>query len=639
MSLDIAGYRAPGPSNQSTPVSPSVEQRGLVRPFLAQHIGREFKTKPEYFLVEFPSPLDAARCASDIQKMINEYNTCAPPKLRISIRIGIHLGDLIRPQGGISGDAVSVPLSITKYESICLTRSVFDQLGTKFRRPLQSLGTRSVKGTSGPVELFKVVLPWEEDKEAGKGFERTKIAVLPFANNSPNPMDDYFADGFTGQLISTMSSIGGLKVIGRTSVMPYRSGSGRLDQVGRELEVGTVLEGSVRKTRDRLEITTELVDSSTTERLWGETLDRPLREILTVAGEIAQTVAEELKVRFSAREKVLFARKRTVNPDAYSRYLEGRFNLNHSTQVSVDRAVRSFKQAVHIDPEFALGYAGLADCFNIQVDQRWTTPGLAVSQAKTSAVKALEIDPSIGEAHAALAHVLAEHYWEFATAENEFKRAITLNPSYAPAHHWYGTMLLHTRRYEEAYQEEKQALEYDPHSPAINIRMATLLATLGRTSEALERYRQLLELGKDYADCHAFKSILHASLSQGEAAIQEARNALDYAKSPFNQSILGWAFAAADRREETEKVFVQMMKGTASEPISPTWMAVVAFQLGKQDEAFRMLEKALIVKDPDILEFASLPWFNNCRQDPRWERMETRLGLAIPSSRRTRMPN
>ena len=166
MSLDMAGYRAPGQSNQSIPVSPSVEQRGLVRPLLAQHNGREFKTKPEYFLVEFPSPLDAARCASDIQKMINEYNTSAPTKLRITIQIGIHLGELIQTQGGILGDAVSVPRSISKYGSICLTRPVFDQLGTKFRRPLQSLGTRSLKG---PVELFKVVLPWKDEKEGSKG--------------------------------------------------------------------------------------------------------------------------------------------------------------------------------------------------------------------------------------------------------------------------------------------------------------------------------------------------------------------------------------------------------------------------------------------------------------------------------------
>src|SRR5712692_464296 len=144
MSLDMAGYHALGLSTQSVPVTHSVEQRGLFRPILAQHNGREFKTKPEYFLVEFPSPLDAARSASDIQKMIREYNTGAPPKLRISVRIGIHSGDLVEAQGAISGEAVSAARSITKYSSICLTRPVFDHLGTKFRRPLQSLGTRSL---------------------------------------------------------------------------------------------------------------------------------------------------------------------------------------------------------------------------------------------------------------------------------------------------------------------------------------------------------------------------------------------------------------------------------------------------------------------------------------------------------------
>ncbi len=409
--------------------------------------------------------------------------------------------------------------------------------------------------------------------------------------------------------------------------MPYRSGSGQLDQVARELEVGTVLEGSVRKTRDRVEITAELVDSLTTERLWGERLDRPLRNVLALAFEIAQIVAEELKVRFSAREKVLFARKRTVNPDAYSRYLGGRFNLNHPTRVSVDRAVRSFKQAVHIDPEFALGYAGLADCFNIQADQRWTAPGLAASQAKTSAVKALEIDPSIGEAHAALANVLAEHYWEFATAENEFRRAITLNPSYTRAHHWYATMLLHTRRFEEAYQEEKQALLYDPHSPPVNIGVANLLAVLGRTNEAMERYRRLLEFGAEYAKCHVLKSILHTSLSQHELAIREAKRALDNENTWFNQSLQGWAYGVAGRREEAERILDHLLKGTDDKRVSLVWTALVQFGIGKSDEAFSMLQRALILKNRDLLEFASLPWFKNYRLDSQWDVIEASLNI------------
>jgi len=328
---------------------------------------------------------------------------------------------------------------------------------------------------------------------------------------------------------------------------------------------------------------------------------------------------------------VLFARKRTVNPDSYSRYLQGQFYLNRPTPDSVDRAVRSFKQAVHVDPEFALGYAGLADCYNMQADQRWTPPGLAVSQAKTAAVKALEIDPSIGEAHAALAHVLAEHYWEFATAENEFKRAITLNPSYAPAHHWYARMLLHTRRYEEAYEEEKQALEHDPYSAATNIGLANLLAVLGRTKEALERYRQLLLQGPEYAACYALKSMVHISLSQYELAIQEAKKALDNENSPLNQSMLGWAYTAGGKKGDAEKILGQLLKGGGTiAPVSSVWTALIELGLDKLDEAFHILERALIVKDPDILQFVSMPWFKIYQRDYRWERLEARLGLAKP---------
>jgi adenylate cyclase len=626
MSIDMITYQPPGQKNEPVSGVPSDEQRKLFRSILGRYDGRELKTNTSSFIVEFPGPLEAARCASDIQKMIRDFNSCAPPKLRIKFRIGIHLGDVVESQGGVSVEAVNVARSISKYASICMTRQISDHLQGKFKRKIQSLGTRSVKSPSGPIELLKVVLPWEEVES--KGFGRTRIAVLPFANNSPSLADDFFAFAMSEQVVASLSRIGDFQVIGRASVVSNKGGSRPVEEVARELEAGTMLDGSVRKAGDRVQITTELIDSSTSERLWSERYDRHLKDMLSWETEIAQAVAEELKVRFSPREKVLFARKRTVNPDAYSLYLKGQFNIDQATRDSIDRAVRCLKQAVHVDPEFAMGYSGLADCYNIQADRYWAPPGLAVSLAKTSSTKALEIDPSIGEAHAALGLALSRHYWEFATAENEFKRAITLSPSYAPAHHWYSEMLLYTRRFDESYEEEKQALLHDPYSPRVNMGMANLLALLGRVEEAMERYRQLLGLGREYANCHVFKSMLHMSLSEYEPAVNEANKAVESEKSWFNQAVLGWAYGSAGRRDGAGRILDELARGSAGGPVSPVWTALLELALGKQEEAFRMLEKALIVKDPDLLLFASLPWFKDYRLDPRWERIEARMGLS-----------
>ncbi len=276
MFTDMTGYTVLGQRNESLSLALLEEQRKLIRPILTRHNGREVKTIGDAFLVEFPSGLDGVRCAYDIQRAVREFNISLRQENRVHLRVGIHLGDVVEYQGDISGDAVNVASRIESLADdggVCLTRQVYDQVNNKFELRLESLGLQQLKNVNVPIEIFKMIMPWTTtgySETATKVFDKRRIAVLPFANISPDPENEYFADGMTEELISTMSRIGGLKVIARTSVMGYKGGQKKIAEIAKELEVGSVLEGSVRKAGDKLRITVQLIDSASSDHVWAE---------------------------------------------------------------------------------------------------------------------------------------------------------------------------------------------------------------------------------------------------------------------------------------------------------------------------------------------------------------------------------
>ena len=263
MFTDMAGYTALGQRNESLSLALAEEQRKLLRPVFNRHNGREIKTMGDAFLVEFSNALDAVRCAYDVQRASREFNISQPSDQRIILRIGLHLGDVVESQGDISGDAVNIASriqSLAEDGGICVTRQVYDQVQNKFDLPLKGLGSRSLKNVSAPIEVFKMVLPWEkEQKSSMSQLDASRVAVLPFANMSPDPSDSYFADGITEEIISTLSGVSGLNVISRTSVMGYKGTTKRVKEIGGELEAGSVLEGSFRKAGNRIRVTAQLI--------------------------------------------------------------------------------------------------------------------------------------------------------------------------------------------------------------------------------------------------------------------------------------------------------------------------------------------------------------------------------------------
>jgi adenylate cyclase len=307
MFTDMAGYTALGQENEHASLELLEGHRQLLRPLFSKHAGREIKTMGDAFLVEFHSALEATLCAIDIQSTVHSRNLERGEKLQV--RVGIHVGDVVHQGNDVLGDAVNIASRIEPLAmpgGICLSEQVHDQIRNKVPYQLIKIQAGPLKNVRERFDVYKVVLPWDRSDagaETSPRLDRRRVAVLPFVNISPDPADEYFADGMTEELISTMSRIRGLSVIARASVMGYKGGQKKISDVAKELEVGTVLEGSIRKAGNRLRITVQLIDSQTSDHRWAESYDRELRDVFAVQSEISKTVAEALEVQFMTEDR------------------------------------------------------------------------------------------------------------------------------------------------------------------------------------------------------------------------------------------------------------------------------------------------------------------------------------------------
>jgi len=635
MFTDLVGYTALGQRSEDLALSVIDDQRKLLRPVFKKYAGREIKTMGDAFLVEFSSALNAVKCACEIQKAAREFNSSLDEERRVHLRVGVHLGDIVESEGDISGDSVNVASRIESLADdggVCITRQVYDQVQNKFELPFESLGVRMLKNVRTPLEVYKVVMPWAQEKTVPAILDKRRIAILPFANISANPGDEYFADGMTEELIATMSRIGGLKVIARTSVMGYKGGQKKISDIAKELEVGAVLEGSVRKAGERLRITVQLIDSQTSDHMWAESYDRELKDVFAIQSDIAKTVAEALKVQLLSSERAIIEKKQTVDPEAYALYLKGRYLWNERTRESVNKAIKYFEHVAKVDPRFAPAYSGLADCYNILLDYSWMDPTLAGDLARDFSEKAIAMDDSLAEAHASLSLTLTNRFWDFTRAETEMKRAIELRPNYAPAYHWYGVLLFQLGRpIAEAYSMVQRALDLDPYSRVLNMVAANSLAMLGEKQAAMARYKELVDLYPDFAPLRFWISQVHAWASEYEAAIDEARRAFEIDKTPLNKLNLAWVYAVAGKREEARKTLDDVLSHPGTEYVSPVAVGQVELAMGSPDEGYGWLEKGLEQRDPNLLYFAAIPWFKKYQSDPRWNQIDEKIRRILSS--------
>ncbi|MDA4120425.1 MAG: adenylate/guanylate cyclase domain-containing protein, partial [Thaumarchaeota archaeon] len=343
MFTDVVGYTSISSRDESTALEILKTYRNLLMSVFPKYEGRVVKTMGDGFLIEFASAVEAVNCAVELQKEMVRLNSTLPVDRRSMVRVGIHVGDVVHSGEDILGDAVNVASRVeplAEAGGICITRQVVDQVEGKVQWRLNSLGKRELRNLPNPIEIFAVETGSAETKQEIRPTPpRSRLAILPFNNLSPDPNDRYFADGITEELISTVSKIGELSVISRSSAMKYRDTTLSMEQVGRELGVGAILEGSVRKAGNKVRIAAQLIEVDTDRYVWSQSYDRDLTDVFQVQGEIAEQVAQGLKVQLLSKEKEKLGIKETESPEAYSLYLKGRYFWNERTQEGVKKAI------------------------------------------------------------------------------------------------------------------------------------------------------------------------------------------------------------------------------------------------------------------------------------------------------------
>lgn len=467
-----------------------------------------------------------------------------------------------------------------------------------------------------------------------EGEEKPSIAVLPFTNMGRGEECEFFSDGMTEDIISMLAKVKGLRVAARISVFQYKGKNPEISKVGAELKAGAVVEGSVRLSGKRLRVTAELVNVSDGYQLWAERYDRTMEDMFDIQDEISKAIVEALKARLIDKKaqplgewKPRPASARTPNFDAHRAYLKGRFYWNQRTWDSLRRGIESFNQAIDADPLYAPAYVGLADSYNLLGYYNERPPEQAYPKAKAAALKALEIDDVIAEAHASLGYTKLFFDWDWVGAEQEFRKAIELNPNYASAHQWLGWYYFSQWRLEEAVSAMRKAHQLDPLAPIINTHLALSLSHAGHHKEAVEQLKQTLELNPMFPLAHQILGSIYLRNNLSDAAVESFRKCVELSEGKIGLGGLGQANALAGKQEEAQKILDQLQAASRERYISPLDLAFVYAGLGETEGAFAWLEQAYRDRTSDLIRLKLHIWPDSLKSDTRFSDLTRRIGL------------
>ena len=630
MFTDIVGYSSLTQKNERLALELLEEHRRIVRPIVARHNGREIKTIGDAFLIEFESALEATECAVEAQRSLHDYNQQSSADRRVHIRIGIHLGDVIRRQNDVLGDAVNIAARIeplAEPDGICVSEQVYDQVRNKISYLTENLGPRQLKNIDYPIDVHRIL--WMKDAIAKLSLDEKRIAVLPFANMSPDSADEYFADGMTEELIDRLAQVKSLKVIARTSVMSYKKKEKKASEIARELEVGTLVEGSVRKAGNRVRVTVQLINAGTEEHLWSSHYDKNLDDIFSVQSEIAEKVAGELKTQLLDSEKRTLEKRPTENTEAYSNFLQGRELLREGTEASRKQAIALFEKAIELDPSFARAYVGEADCHQLLADAGEEPRDTSVTTVRRLLERALNLDPNLPEAHAALAVMLFNED-DALGSEAEARRALELQPS-LPDPYWMLYELAALKEEpEEMVRQIESAYRLDPIRPDFIYRVGVAYFFTGREQEALEFWRKTEQL----APAFAYRGMTEYHLAKGD--VKRAKEFLAKLEKldPTNPRVtwMGGVIAAMEGDRERALLAIKKIETATAGPVGFNFIGYVHYALGDLDSFFEYMNKALETHAIVASMMMYSPLLAKARADPRYpevvERLRRQCGLT-----------
>jgi TolB-like protein/Tfp pilus assembly protein PilF len=455
-----------------------------------------------------------------------------------------------------------------------------------------------------------------------------RVAVIPLDNISPDPSDAYFADGMTEELIATLSRIAGLRVIARTSAMRFKGAGKTVAEIGRELRVRTVLEGSVRKSADKLRITVQLIDAVSEENLWSQVYDRALEDVFSIQRDIAQRIAKALKVRIAARDQEQLERPATGIVDAYTLYLQGRQRWNLRSEDALHASIQLFERALEKDPRFSLAQSGLSDAYAALALLEFSPPTDAFPKARAAAEKALALDDRSAEAYASLGLVRFQYDRDFAAAERDLRRAVALNPNYPAGHQYLADYLKALGRFDEATAEMRAALELDPLSMAINTGLGHVLYLSREYDRAIEQYRKALELDPKFVLAHLWFGRPYLQKGRFDEAIAEIQQAVTLSGgSTMSLAVLAHALASAGREAEARKILSELLERSKTRYLPSYWIALVYTGFGEDAVALQWLERAYEERSSWLVWIGVEPRFDRLRGTPGFRSLLGRMRL------------
>ena len=458
----------------------------------------------------------------------------------------------------------------------------------------------------------------------------SSLAVLPFITTGSESGAAYLSDGITESIINNLSRLPKLRVMARSTVFRYQ---GRLADplaVGRELNVRAVLTGRVMFIENRIVVRTELVDAEDGAQLWSGQYSHPLADVFVIEEEISRGISEQLRLKLTGEEKKRLVKRYTASSEAYQAYLKGRYYWNQRTPQSLKKAIESFEQAISFDQHYALAYAGLADAYSVLGIYSAVSPKAAMAKAKAAALRAIEIDETLAEAHTALAGALIWFEWDWQAGEREFKRAIELNPASAYARHWYASVYLTARaQFDEALRQELHARELEPLSLVINTHLGWICYHARRFDEAIGYYRQARELDADFVPAHFYQGLTLVQQGKSDEAIAELRRALELSgRGAMILGGLGYALARAGARDEALALLAELHQSAERKYIAPFYPAMIHLGLGHTDETFAWLDKSCDERFCWLVWLRTEPMYDRLRDDPRFAALLQRVGLA-----------
>ncbi len=634
MFTDLEGFTSRTQRDEAGALRLIQDLEGLTEPFIAAHRGRKVKSIGDGMLIEFPNARDAVQCGVDIQRSISERNRSEPGP-SISMRIGIHLGDVEDRGADIFGDAVNIASRIEASAApggVCVSEAVYRQVHGKVPFEWDPIGSKTLKGVTDPVEIFQVRMtpaPAAAPTLGGTpGFPR--IAVLPLSSISPDPSDEYIADGLTEELITVLSQIRDLRVIARTSVSQYKSAPKPVAQIGSELGVGTVLEGSVRRVAQQIRITVQLIDVPSQAHLWAETYDRKLDDVLAIQSDVARQIASVLQVRLAHGEAARLSRPAPVSGPSYLAYLRGRALLSLGWSEENFRAARErFEEAIALDPLNARAYAGVSDSI---VLRRWgmmgpSGPGDA-RIAREHSARAVQLDPTLAEARCALAMVRVDDY-DYPGAEREVKEALSLNPSYVFARRINARILQEQGRAQEAIDEYILAEQVDPQSGLLLFLHANVLAMVRRSDEARIVTEKLGRVAPDSVDYH--RALGYCAYAEGDypTALREWERAGELDTTGEGGGIeVALGLALTGQRDRAHE-YLEDLQRHHRVMIRAADIASGYAIMGEYEIAFPILLNAVRSREPMMIQQLVLdPTFEGLRKDPRFGEFLSAMRLA-----------